>query len=224
MKRSSRHSQESKLVPWFLSLLFCVLNGSSLFVCGMCFTVAIILLTTDRDVGSFVVLVFISLLSNLIISFYILIRELLYKLIHCLGYRAQPDLKVLRMRRGFDIHFPVFEKYGQDYKLLYKKRSKKLQIEYLLICLGYFSGLSLIMITFTVLLRGLFELLELESKLSSSEYKQFLGFLVCMGVFVLLFKGQKYWKKIVETLKKREYVSVLAVEHGYPIFATKEEA
>ena len=224
MKRSSRHSKESKLVPWFLSLLFCVLNGSSLFVCGMCFTVAIILLTTDRDVGSFVVLVFISLLSNLIISFYILIRELLYKLIHCLGYRAQPDLKVLRMRRGFDIHFPVFEKYGQDYKLLYKKRSKKLQIEYLLICLGYFSGLSLIMITFTVLLRGLFELLELESKLSSSEYKQFLGFLVCMGVFVLLFKGQKYWKKIVETLMKREYVSVLAVEHGYPIFATKEEA
>ena len=48
--------------------------------------------------------------------------------------------------------------------------------------------------------------------------------LVIMGVFVFLFKGQKYWKKIVETLKKREYVSVLAVEHGYPIFATKEEA
>lgn len=124
MKRSSRHSKERKLIPWFLSLLFCMLNRSSLFVCGMCFTVAIILLTTDRDVGSFVVLVFISLLSNLIISFYILIRELLYKLIHCLGYRAQPDLKVLRMRRGFDIHFPVFEKYGQDYKLLYKKRSE----------------------------------------------------------------------------------------------------
>lgn len=133
MKRSSRHSKERKLIPWFLSLLFCMLNGSSLFVCGMCFTVVIIFLTTDRDVDSFVVLVFISLLSNLIISFYILIRELLYKLIHCLGYRAQPDLKVLRMRRGFDIHFPVFEKYGQDYKLLYKKRSKKLQIEYLLI-------------------------------------------------------------------------------------------
>ena len=224
MKRSSRHSKERKLIPWFLSLLFCMLNGSSLFVCGMCFTVVIIFLTTDRDVGSFVVLVFISLLSNLIISFYILIRELLYKLIHCLGYRAQPDLKVLRMRRGFDIHFPVFEKYGQDYKLLYKKRSKKLQIEYLLICLGYFSGLSLIMISCTVLLREVFELLKLESKLSSSEYKQFLGFLVCMGVFVLLFKGQKYWKKIVEILKKREYVSVLAVEHGYPIFATKEEA
>ena len=223
MQRSLKPPKQSRFVSCFLSLLFCMLNGSSLFVCGMCFTVVIIFLTTDRDVGSFVVLVFISLLSNLIISFYILIRELLYKLIHCLGYRAQPDLKVLHMRRGFDIHFPVFEKYGQDYKLLYKKRSKKLQIEYLLICLGYFNGLSLIMITFTVLLRGLFELLELESKLSSSEYKQFLGFLVCMGVFVLLFKGQKYWKKIVETLKKREYVSVLDVEHGYPIFATNEE-
>lgn len=224
MQRSLKPPKQSRFVPWFLSLLFCMLNGSSLFVCGMCFTVVIIFLTTDRDVGSFVVLVFISLLSNLIISFYILIRELLYKLIHCLGYRAQPDLRVLRMRRGFDIHFPVFEKYGQDYKLLYKRRSKKLQIEYLLIGLGYFSGLSLIMITFTVLLRGLFELLKLESKLSSSEYKQFLGFLVCMGVFVLLFTGGKYWKRITETLKKREYVSVLAVEHGYPIFATKEEA
>lgn len=128
------------------------------------------------------------------------------------------------MRRGLDISFPVFEKYGQDYRLLYTRRSKKLQKGYLLICLGYFSGLSLIMITFTVLLRGLFELLELESKLSSSEYKQFLGFLVYMGVFVLLFTGQKYWRKIVEALKKRENVTVLAVEHGYPIFTTKEEA
>ena len=163
-------------------------------------------------------------MSAVTASSYILIRELLYKLIHYLGYRAQPDLKVIRMRRGLDISFPVFDKYGQDYKLLYKKCSKKLQIGYLLICLGYFSGLSLIMITFTVLLRGLFELLELESKLSSSEYKQFLGFLVYMGVFVFLFTGQKYWRKIVEALKKRENVRVLAVEHGYPIFATKEEA
>lgn len=224
MQRSLKPPKQSRFVPRFLSLLFCMLNGSSLFVCGMCFTVVIIFLTTDRDVDSFVVLVFISLLSNLIISFYILIRELLYKLIHCLGYRAQPDLRVLRMRRGFDIHFPVFEKYGQDYKLLYKKRSKKLQIEYLLICLGYFCGLSLIMTSFTALLRGLFEFLELGSRMASSDYKQFLGFLVYMGFLVLLFTGQKYWKKITERLKARENVTVLAAEHGYPIFAAKEEA
>ena len=224
MQRSLKPPKQSRFVSCFLSLLFCMLNGSSLFVCGMCFTVVIIFLTTDRDVDSFVVLVFISLLSNLIISFYILIRELLYKLIHCLGYRAQPDLKVLHMRRGFDIHFPVFEKYGQDYKLHYKKRSKKLQIEYLLICLGYFCGLSLIMTSFTALLRGLFEFLELGSRMASSDYKQFLGFLVYMGFLVLLFTGQKYWKKITETLKARENVTVLAAEHGYPIFATKEEA
>lgn len=224
MKRSSRHSKERKLVSWFLSLLFCILNGSNLFGCGMVFGVIIGLLAFDKSssyLGSFV---FSSIVSPITASSYILIRELLYKLIHYLGYRAQPDLKVIRMRRGLDIHVPVFKKYGQDYRLLYKKRSKKLQKGYLLICLGYFSGLSLIMITFTVLLRGLFELLELESKLSSSEYKQFLGFLVYMGVFVLLFTGQKYWRKIVEALKKRENVTVLAVEHGYPIFATKEEA
>ena len=132
MERSLKPPKQSRFVSWFLSLLFCMLNGSSLFVCGMCFTVVIIFLTTDRDVDSFVVLVFISLLSNLIISFYILIRELLYKLIHCLGYRAQPDLKVLRMRRGFDIHFPVFEKYGQlaqtvfqTYQTVGKFRSQK---------------------------------------------------------------------------------------------------
>ena len=224
MQRSLKPPKQSRFVSCFLSLLFCILNGSSLFVCGMCFTVVIIFLTTDRDVDSFVVLVFISLLSNLIISFYILIRELLYKLIHCLGYRAQPDLKVLRMRRGFDIHFPVFEKYGQDYKLLYKKRSKKLQIEYLLIGLGYFCGLSFIMTSFTALLRGLFEFLELGSRMASSDYKQFIGFWVYMGFLVLLFTGQKYWKKITERLKARENVTVLAVEHGYPIFATKEEA
>lgn len=224
MKRSSRHSKKRKLVSWFLSLFFCMLNGSNLFVCGMFFGVMVGLLAFDKDYFSLFSFVSSCIVSPIIASSYILIREILYKLIHCLGYRAQPDLKVIRMRRGFDIHFPVFEKYGQDYKLLFKKRSKKLQIGYLLICLGYFSGLSLIMITFTVLLREVSKLLELESKLSSSEHKRFLGFLVYMGVFVLLFKGQKYWKKIVESLKKRENVTVLAVEHGYPIFLIKEEA
>ena len=220
MKRSSRHSKESKLVPWFLSLLFCVLNGSSLFVCGMFFGVMVIFLTTDRDVDSFVILVFISLLSNLIISFYILIRELLYKLIHCLGYRAQPDLKVIRMRRGFDIHFPVFEKYSQDYKLLYKKRSKKLQIGYLLICLGYFCGLTHIVIGYAFILRKILESL----KLTFTDFARYPAFLVYMVTMIVIIMGNRSWKKITETLKKREYVSVLAVEHGYPIFATKEEA
>ena len=224
MQRSLKPPKQSRFVSCFFSLLFCVLNGSNLFGCGMFFGVLVGLLAFDKDYFSLFNVVFSCIVASIIASSYILIREILYKLIHCFGYRAQPNLKVIHMRRGPDVHFPVFEKYGQDYKLLYKKRSKKLQIGYLLICLGYFSGLSLIMITFTVLLRGLFELLELESKLSSSEHKRFLGFLVCMGVFVLLFTGQKYWKKIVETLKKREYVSVLAVEHGYPIFATKEEA
>ena len=206
MQRSLKPPKQSRFVSCFLSLLFCMLNGSSLFVCGMCFTVVIIFLTTDRDVGSFVVLVFISLLSNLIISFYILIRELLYKLIHCLGYRAQPDLKVLHMRRGFDIHFPVFEKYGQDYKLLYKKRSKKLQIEYLLIRLGYFCGLTHIVIGYAFILRKI------------------LAFLVYMVTMIVIIMGNRSWKKITERLKARENVTVLAVEHGYPIFATKEEA
>lgn len=179
MERSLKPPKQSRFVSWFLSLLFCMLNGSSLFVCGMCFTVVIIFLTTDRDVDSFVVLVFISLLSNLIISFYILIRELLYKLIHCLGYRAQPDLRVLRMRRGFDIHFPVFEKYGQDYKLLYKRRSN---------------------------------------------FARYPAFLVYMVTIIVIIMGNRSWKKITERLKARENVTVLAAEHGYPIFAAKEEA
>ena len=224
MQRSLKPPEQSRFVSWFLSLLFCLLNGSNLFGCGMVFGVMVGLLAFDKDSSYLGALVFSCIVAPIIASSYILIREILYKLIHCLGYRAQPNLKVIHMRRGFDIHFPVFDKYGQDYKLVYKKRSKKLQIEYLLICLGYFSGLSLIMISCTVLLREVFELLELESKLSSPDYKQFLGFLVYMGVFVLLFKGQKYWKKIVEALKKRENVAVLAVEHGYPIFSTKEEA
>ena len=224
MQRSLKLPKQSRFVSCFLSLLFCILNGSNLFVCAMFFVVIEGLLAFDKAYFSLFPFIFLSIVSAVTASSYIVIRELLYKLIHYLGYRAQPDLKVIHMRRGIDISFPVFEKYGQDYELRYQKRSKKLQIGYLLICLGYFNGLSLIMITFTVLLRGLFELLELESKLSSSEYKQFLGFLVYMGVFVLLFIGQKYWKKIVEALKKRENVTVLTVEHGYPIFATKEEA
>ena len=186
----------------------------------MCFTVVIIFLTTDRDVDSFVVLVFISLLSNLIISFYILIRELLYKLINCLGYRAQPDLKVLRMRRGFDTHFPVFEKYGQDYKLLYKKRSKKLQIEYLLICLGYFCGLTHIVIGYAFILRKILESL----KLTFTDFARYPAFLVYMVTMIVIIMGNRSWKKITERLKARENVTVLAVEHGYPIFAAKEEA
>ena len=220
MQRSLKPPKQSRFVPRFLSLLFFMLNGSSLFVCGMCFTVVIIFLTTDRDVGSFVVLVFISLLSNLIISFYILIRELLYKLIHYLGYRAQPDLKVLRMRRGFDIHFPVFEKYGQDYKLLYKRRSKKLQIEYLLICLGYFCGLTHIVIGYAFILRKILESL----KLTFTDFARYPAFLVYMVTMIVIIMGNRSWKKITERLKARENVTVLAVEHGYPIFAAKEEA
>ena len=198
MQRSLKPPKQSRFVSWFLSLLFCMLNGSSLFVCGMCFTVVIIFLTTDRDVDSFVVLVFISLLSNLIISFYILIRELLYKL----------------------IHFPVFEKYSQDYKLLYKKRSKKLQIEYLLICLGYFCGLTHIVIGYAFILRKILESL----KLTFTDFARYPAFLVYMVTMIVIIMGNRSWKKITERLKARENVTVLAVEHGYPIFATKEEA
>ena len=51
-----------------------------------------------------------------------------------------------------------------------------------------------------------------------------LAFLVYMEILLLLFTGEKYWKKITEIVKAGENVAVLAVEHGYPIFATKEEA
>ena len=220
MKRSSRHSKESKLVPWFLSLLFCVLNGSSLFVCGMFFGVMVDLLAFDKDSFYLGVLVFSCIVVPIIASSYILIREILYKLIHCLGYRAQPDLKVIRMRRGFDIHFPVFEKYSQDYKLLYKKRSKKLQIEYLLICLGYFCALTHIVIGYAFILRKILESL----KLTFTDFARYPAFLVYMVTMIVIIMGNRSWKKITERLKARKNVTVLAVEHGYPIFATKEEA
>ena len=220
MKRSSRHFKESKLVPWFLSFLFCVLNGSSLFVCGMFFGVMVDLLAFDKDSFYLGVLVFSCIVVPIIASSYILIREILYKLIHCLGYRAQPDLKVLRMRRGFDIHFPVFEKYGQDYKLLYKKRSKKLQIEYLLICLGYFCGLTHIVIGYAFILRKILESL----KLTFTDFARYPAFLVYMVTMIVIIMGNRSWKKITERLKARENVTVLAAEHGYPIFAAKEEA
>ena len=220
MKRSSRHSKESKLVPWFLSLLFCVLNGSSLFVCGMFFGVMVVLLAFDKDSFYLGVLVFSCIVVPIIASSYILIREILYKLLHCLGYRAQPDLKVIRMRRGFDIHFPVFEKYSQDYKLLYKKRSKKLQIGYLLICLGYFCGLTHIVIGYAFILRKILESL----KLTFTDFARYPAFLVYMVTMIVIIMGNRSWKKITERLKARKNVTVLAVEHGYPIFATKEEA
>ena len=124
------------------------------------------------------------------------------------------------MRRGADISFPVFEKYGQDYKLLYKKRSKKLQIEYLLICLGYFCGLTHIVIGYAFILRKILESL----KLTFTDFARYPAFLVYMVTMIVIIMGNRSWKKITETLKARENVTVLAVEHGYPIFAAKEEA
>ena len=124
------------------------------------------------------------------------------------------------MRRGFDIHFPVFEKYGQDYKLLYKKRSKKLQIEYLLICLGYFCALTHIVIGYAFILRKILESL----KLTFTDFARYPAFLVYMVTMIVIIMGNRSWKKITERLKARENVTVLAVEHSYPIFATKEEA
>ena len=220
MQRSLKPPKQSRFVPWFLSLLFCMLNGSSLFVCGMFFGVMVDLLAFDKDSFYLGVLVFSCIVVPIIASSYILIREILYKLIHCLGYRAQPDLKVIRMRRGFDIHFPVFEKYSQDYKLLYKKRSKKLQIEYLLICLGYFCGLTHIVIGYAFIHRKILESL----KLTFTDFASYPAFLVYMVTIIVIYMGNRSWKKITERLKVRENVTVLAVEHGYPIFAAKEEA
>lgn len=119
MQRSLKPPKQSRFVPRFLSLIFCMLNGSSLFVCGMFFVVIEGLLALDKDSFSSFTYIFLSIVSA---------------------------------------------------------------------------------------------------------YKQFLGFLVYMGFLVLLFTGQKYWKKITERLKARKNVTVLAVEHGYPIFAAKEEA
>ncbi|MCB5541962.1 hypothetical protein LIP44_08290 [Streptococcus salivarius] len=124
------------------------------------------------------------------------------------------------MRRGFDIHFPVFEKYGQDYKLLYKRRSKKLQIEYLLIGLGYFCGLTHIVIGYAFILRKILESL----KLTFTDFARYPAFLVYMVTIIVIIMGNRSWKKITERLKARENVTVLAAEHGYPIFAAKEEA
>ena len=124
------------------------------------------------------------------------------------------------MRRGFDIHFPVFEKYGQDYKSLYKKRSKKLQIEYLLICLGYFCALTHIVIGYAFILRKILESL----KLTFTDFARYPAFLVYMVTMIIIIMGNRSWKKITERLKARKNVTVLAFEHGYPIFATKEEA
>ena len=197
-----------------------MLNGSSLFVCGMFFGVMVDLLAFDKDSFYLGVLVFSCIVVPIIASSYILIREILYKLIHCLGYRAQPDLKVIRMRRGFDIHFPVFEKNSQDYKLLYKKRSKRLQIEYLLICLGYFCALTHIVIGYAFILRKILESL----KLTFTDFARYPAFLVYMVTMIVIIMGNRSWKKITERLKARKNVTVLAVEHGYPIFATKEEA
>ena len=50
-----------------------------------------------------------------------------------------------------------------------------------------------------------------------------LAFLVYMEILLLLFIGVKYWK-ITEILKAVENVAVLAIEHSYSIFSTKEEA
>ena len=220
MQWSLKPPKQSRSVSCFLSLLFCILNGSSLFVCGMFFGVMVDLLAFDKDSFYLGVLVFSCIVVPIIASSYILIREILYKLIHCLGYRAQPDLKVIRMRRGFDIHFPVFEKYSQDYKLLYKKRSKKLQIGYLLICLGYFCGLTHIVIGYAFILRKILESL----KLTFTDFARYPAFLVYMVTMIVIIMGNRSWKKITERLKARENVTVLAAEHGYPIFAAKEEA
>lgn len=49
MQRSLKPPKQSRFVPRFLSLLFCMLNGSSLFVCGMFFVVIEGLLALDKD-------------------------------------------------------------------------------------------------------------------------------------------------------------------------------
>ena len=61
-------------------------------------------------------------------------------------------------------------------------------------------------------------------KLTFTDFASYPAFLVYMVTIIVIYMGNRSWKKITERLKVRENVTVLAVEHGYPIFAAKEEA
>ena len=74
MQRSLKPPKQSRFVSWFLSLLFCILNGSNLFVCAMFFGVMVGLLAFDKDSSYLGTLVFSCIVAPIIASSYILIR------------------------------------------------------------------------------------------------------------------------------------------------------
>lgn len=154
------------------------------------------------------------LLFPLGVTYYILLREGLYKLIHVCGYHAQAQLKSFGAGSK-KISFPVFEKHTEEYKVCYRKRSKWHQFLYLVSLIIYINIVNILLVLGG--LCALFFILYFE--LNGLMLLLPLVLLVIFGVGLLsLFDSYKQWFQSYHRL------TVLFIEHEYPIYFKEDVA
>ena len=211
----SMNAPQSPLQAKFFSLLFILVNGGNMAVYLMLMAVVLTYPFNSNSKAESLPSLFLllSLISCLATTFYILVRELIYKLIHWMGYHAQPAPKVIRGSRGY-LEIPIFEKYSLAYKKSYQKRSLKYQSAYLRRLISFATSGTLLMVSYFVVIGHTIGLLHL--KLGRLAF-----FLILLGaIFIYMFSVSR-WQKEREKLLASDDMIVLAIEHGYPIFMKK---
>lgn len=152
----------------------------------------------------------VFLAPSVAISYYYIVRELIYKMFHMSGYHAQEHLKSFGSG-GRKISFPVFEKHTDNYRIYYQKRSKRHQFLYFISFLIYRNILLFVVMINALLFFYLFS----EKLVNFNKIGIFFSLvIVVIQCFILEMFFERYKKWFIE----QNRVKIILIERGFPIF------
>lgn len=146
----------------------------------------------------------------LMICYYYIVRELIYKIFHLIGYHARGQLKIFGAGSK-KINYPAFEKNTDAYEEYYRQRSKKHQFLYFLSFLLY---RNLFLFLFELNCLVMFYLIK-EKMIAFDKWELFIvAFLLIIQWMVLegIFGKYKNW------FMRKHGLKIILIEHGFPIF------
>lgn len=150
------------------------------------------------------------LTPTLMLCYYYIVRELIYKMFHLAGYHAQGQLKSFGAGSK-KINYSVFEKNTDAYTDYYQQRSKKHQFLYFMSFLVY---RNLILFLFELNVAVFYYLIK-ENMIGSGKWELIIAFILfviqCM-VLEGIFGKYKNW------FMRKHGLKIILIEHEFPIF------
>lgn len=152
----------------------------------------------------------VFLAPSVVMSYYYLVRELIYKFFHLCGYHAREQLKKFGVGAK-SFHLPIFEKSTEDYMATYQQRSKKHQFLYFLSFLFYRN-----LLLFLLELNCLVFFYLNRSKMIQFGKMEIIACYILLGLQYLIlstvFDKYKNW------FLRKNRVKIILIERGFPIF------